>query len=162
MDVKSQRIVLREINPEKDDLRNYLAWMQDTHANPFIESVRPDYSMDELLAFVRGKNHDVSVILWGIFLREDHRHIGTIKLEPIDFNLKTAWLGILIGESDFRGSGYGREAIEAALSFSKTKLNLMKIYLGVDPANMVALKLYESIGFVSNPEKQNTLYFNLI
>ena len=162
MDVEGQRIVLREIDPEKDDLRNYLVWMQDTHANPFIESVRVDYSIDELLTYVRGKNRDVSVILWGIFLREDHRHIGTIKLEPIDFGLKTAWLGILIGESNLRGSGYGREAIEAVLSFSKTKLNLIKIYIGVNPANTVALKLYESIGFVNNPEKQNTLYFNLV
>ena len=162
VDVESQRIVLREIDPEKDDLRNYLTWMQDTHANPFIESVRADYSLVELLTYIRGKNHDKSVILWGIFLREDHRQIGTIKLEPIDFDLKTAWLGILIGESNFRGSGYGREAIEAVLSFSKTKLNLIKIYLGVDPANTVALKLYESIGFVNNPEKQNTLFFNLV
>jgi ribosomal-protein-alanine N-acetyltransferase len=161
MRIESTRIFLRKITPEQDNLGDYLLWLRDVEGNQYIESVSIDYSMNQLIEYITEKNLQESSRLFGIFLLDDNQMIGTIKLEPIDIQLKFAWLGILIGHSDFRGQGYGKEAIKALLQYANLKLGLTKIYLGVDPANSAALRLYESIGFVPSLEKINTMSIDL-
>lgn len=161
MRIESKRIFLRKITPEQDDLNDYLLWLRDIEGNQYIESVSVDYSMNQLIEYIMQKNLQESSKLFGIFLHDDNQMIGTIKLEPINIQFKSAWLGILIGNSDFRGQGYGKEAIKALLQYANSKLGLTKIYLGVDPANSAAVKLYESIGFISSLEKINTMSIDL-
>ncbi len=161
MRIESTRIFLQKITPEQDNLGDYLLWLRDVEGNQYIESVSIDYSMNQLIEYIIQKNLQESSRLFGIFLLDDNQMIGTIKLEPIDFQLKSAWLGILIGHSDYRGQGYGKEAIKALLQYANSKLGLTKIYLGVDPANSAALRLYESIGFVPSLEENNTMSIDL-
>ena len=80
-------------------------------------------------------------------MRKDDRFIGTLKVQPIDYSAGTAWLGIMIGSPEFRGLGYGREALEMVLGYLFDSLKLQEIYLGVDLENLSAISLYRSLGF---------------
>ena len=46
-----------------------------------------------------------------IYEREQLVPIGTVSLTGIDYHNQRAGLGILIGEREFRGKGYGTEAL---------------------------------------------------
>jgi RimJ/RimL family protein N-acetyltransferase len=146
--LETPRLYLREIDVSRDDLITYLSWLQDTRNNPFIQSARVDYDLEELICFIEVNNSDVHALLFGLFLRENDEFIGTLKVQPIDYSAGTAWLGILIGSPEFRGLGYGREALEIVLDYLFNSLKLQAIYLGVDHKNFGAISLYRSLGFV--------------
>lgn len=73
--------------------------------------------------------------------------IGTLKVQPIYYSVGTAWLGIMIGSKEFRGLGYGFEALEIVLEYLFNSLDLQEIHLGVDLRNLGAISLYKKLGF---------------
>jgi RimJ/RimL family protein N-acetyltransferase len=153
----TERLVLRAINTEEDKLEDYLGWLRDVESNSFIQSARIDYGIEELIEFIKSVNSDVNAILFGIFLKSNFQFIGTLKIQPIDFTLGTAWLGIMIGNPEFRGRGYGREAMQGVLKFLFNSLKLKEVFLGVDLKNFDAIALYEALGFIEHLREENSM-----
>ena len=60
---------------------------------------------------------------------------------------KSAMLGILIGDKDFRGKGFAREVILESVLWLSTQYKIDTIKLGVDPNNLNAITLYKNMGF---------------
>jgi ribosomal-protein-alanine N-acetyltransferase len=146
MEIQTNRFSLRLLRPELDDFSRYLSWMKDEIANPFIQAVSNSITIQDLVTYVNSKNDSCDSILFGIFLRNSTHHIGNIKLEPIITGAH-AYLGILIGEVDWRGKRVGTEVISNVLDYSFEHLNLLEVRLGVDIENKAALKLYKRLGF---------------
>jgi ribosomal-protein-alanine N-acetyltransferase len=161
MELFGERLYLRELNPDFDKLDNYLGWLRDVNTNRFIESARQDYSKGELIKYINDKNVSATAILFGIFDCHTSALIGTVKLEPINFEVKTAWVGILIGDSKNHGKGYGYETFDILCEFCNSYLKLNKIYLGVSPGNIPALKLYEKFGFLPYGNERNVMYLDI-
>lgn len=151
------RLLLREISVKEDDLGSYLNWLRDVESNSFIISAKADYRLAELVEFIESTNLDVNALLFGIFLREDQKLIGTLKVQPIDFLESTSWLGIMIGSPEFRGLGYGREALLEVMEFLFNSLNLREIFLGVDLKNIDAISLYRNLGFSEHKIEENSM-----
>jgi ribosomal-protein-alanine N-acetyltransferase len=141
---------LKSLDPQSDNLSNYLSWMKDTKNNRFIESANNQFTHQDLVSYVDNKNKSDNAILFGIFSKLDGFHIGNVKLEPLVIS-QFAWLGILIGEEKFRGRGTGFEVISHLLHFSRRNLDLKKIYLGVHKDNVPAVRLYKKLGFIEIP-----------
>ena len=112
--------------------------------------------MEELKVFVseREKKRDV-LFLW-IFTKKK-KHIGNIKYEPIDLKKKTATMGILIGDSGWRGKGVAIEVIKASAHYLNSIYGVTTIFLGVNPNHQVAVSVYKKIGFkFKEQDKNNT------
>jgi RimJ/RimL family protein N-acetyltransferase len=152
---------LREIDVKSDNLSEYLGWLQDVENNVFIQSARADYTQDELRKFIELTNDDASALLFGLFLKDDGQFIGTIKLQPIDFNADLVWVGMMIGNPEFRGKGYGREALQAVLEFIFKVLGIGSVYLGVDFENAPAISLYKRIGFEQVESRRSGLIMKI-
>ncbi|MGI8857634.1 MAG: GNAT family N-acetyltransferase [Thermomicrobiales bacterium] len=75
------------------------------------------------------------------------RPIGETGVYGIDFRHRTAGFGILIGEADARGKGYGTEAARLMLDYAFTALSLHTILLDVASFNPAAIRAYEKAGF---------------
>lgn len=136
----------------------YLSWLRDTQNNSFIQSARSDYSLRELVQFIDSVNSDDNAILFGIFLSGvGEKFIGTLKVQPIDLSKRTAWLGIMIGSPEFRGLGYGREAMHEVLNYLFSSLTLREVFLGVDFKNINAVLLYKSLGFTEHSREENSM-----
>lgn len=145
--LQTSRLNIREIDINLDDLSTYLEWLRDTENNQFIQSARQDYNMEELVNFIKTTNSNENALLYGLFLKENNNFIGTLKVEPINYLEGTAWIGIMIGSTQFRGLGFGKEAISGVLEYLFNVLNLRETYLGVDLGNLSAIALYKSLGF---------------
>ncbi len=140
--------VLRSIDSSQDDLSGYLSWMQDVKSNPFIQSVRTDYGLNELIHYIKEKNDASNAMLLGIFFAENGKHIGNIKFEPILFADRKAVLGLLVGDPEFRGIGVGTEILPYIFSKLCTEYGIEFVELGVDIDNIAALSLYQKMGFI--------------
>lgn len=73
--------------------------------------------------------------------------IGVIGLEDINWRDRNAEFGIIVGEPDFWGRGYGSDALRTILDVGFRWFNLHRIFLHVVAENARAIRSYEKCGF---------------
>jgi RimJ/RimL family protein N-acetyltransferase len=78
-------------------------------------------------------------------LAED-RLIGEVAIRP-NWIHADAMFGIVIGERDYWGKGYGTDATRLIVQYGFIELNLHHIMLGVLAYNPRAIRAYEKAGF---------------
>jgi RimJ/RimL family protein N-acetyltransferase len=71
--------------------------------------------------------------------------IGTASLVP-NWVHADAMLGIIIGDRDYWGRGFGTDAMELILQYGFLELNLHRITLSVHSYNTRARRVYEKVG----------------
>ena len=96
--LETPRLILRTMNAA-DASDRYLSWMRDPIINQYLESrfSLPECTQD-LIAFIEYMNAAPDSLLCGIFLREDVRHIGNIKIGPVVTRHARSEIGYLIGD----------------------------------------------------------------
>ena len=82
-----------------------------------------------------------------IYERETLRPIGNIGLHEVDYRSRTASFGIIIGEPECRGKGYGTETTRLMLDYAFTALGLHNVMLIVFEFNVAGIKAYQKAGF---------------
>lgn len=82
-----------------------------------------------------------------------NRSIGHSEIFLVD---KSAFLGrLLIADKEQRGKGLGQQIVSLLLDFIFSNLDRTKVELNVFDWNIGAIKCYEKVGFVINPDKKN-------
>ena len=143
--IKGNKIYLRKLRI-KDANKNYLSWFYDKVSREYIISAKSTNSIKKLKDYIRTKNASPNVLLLGIFTYTNHKHIGNIKYEPINYLNKCATLGIMIGDEKYRNKGIGSETIKISMDWLNKNYNIKKIILGVDN-NLQAIQLYKKLKF---------------
>lgn len=82
-----------------------------------------------------------------VYDRAMWRPLGTVSLFNIDCRNGSADFGILIGEADARGQGYGTEATQLMLDYAFTALGLRNVGLTVAEWNVAGQRAYAKAGF---------------
>lgn len=143
--IETQRLVLKPLS--LSHLSNdYVAWMNDPDVNKYLES-GGDYNLQKLDDFLK-EVEQKEIFFWAIHIKEKDRHIGNIKIDPINNRHLFAEYGIMMGDKTEWGKGYAFEASMAVIDYCFSEnLNLIKINLGVQFKNQNAIKLYQKIGF---------------
>ena len=88
--------------------------------------------------------------MFGIFDINNNKHIGNIKYEPIDYENRTARMGILIGDECYRGKGVAVEVINVSTNWLYKKYGIRKVFLRVEISNKAAINAYKKAGFLKN------------
>ena len=130
-----------------DDLSNYLSWVTNPLENQFILLAKANYSTNELYVFIDVCSKDENTILLGIYDKANSNHIGSIKYDNINKLDKSAYLGILIGQQEYRKIRVASKIIPVSMRWLHEYLAIESIFLGVDVRNIHALNLYQKIGF---------------
>ena len=68
--------------------------MRDTESNPFLESAKSNFALEEIVQYVEKKNVSQNALLMGFYDRKTEKHIGNVKLEPIAIDSSHAWFGV--------------------------------------------------------------------
>lgn len=75
------------------------------------------------------------------------RHIGNVMYYNVDRQSQEAELGVLIGDRDYWGGGYGREAVSLLIDFVFTTTAFRRVYLHTLDWNVRAQKAFRAAGF---------------
>lgn len=144
--LKTDRLELRALDP--DDLSPlYCEWLNDPEVNRYLEVRFQPQSAESVQTFVRAANDSADTALFGIFLRNGQRHIGNIKLGPIEPNHARADIGLVLGDRTQWGNGFASEAIEAVAVYAFVTLRLNKVTAGCYVANEGSLRAFLKTGF---------------
>jgi ribosomal-protein-alanine N-acetyltransferase len=158
--LESQRLLLIPINNSFCSV-SYLSWLNDPDVCKYLESGGA-YNIDTLNEYILNAVNN-NVFLWAICLKNNNKHIGNIKIDPISFRHQRGEYGILIGDKTEWGKGYAKEASDLIIDFCFKKLNLRKITLGVVESNKAAVSLYKKMCFhIEGVYKDHGIYENKV
>lgn len=87
-------------------------------------------------------------------------YIGGCGINKIDWKNGVATVGIYIGDKDFRGKGYGTEAMGILIDFIFNQMNINRIQLFVFSFNERAIKSYKKNGFVEEGRLKQSIFRN--
>lgn len=144
----SENLTLRTLTTA-DASESYLAWLSDPDVNRYLE-VRflPPCTVDELARFITETNDSVHSLMLGIFLRSNDRHVGNIKLGPIDWHHATGDIGLLIGDKQEWGKGHASIAISLLVEYAFTQLGIAKLTAGCYSENEGSRRAFLKAGFI--------------
>jgi RimJ/RimL family protein N-acetyltransferase len=157
IDLESERLIYKRVASEhvSDD---YVNWINDSEVNMYLET-RGNYTLDLLKAYVE-EQYNKEIYFWAIHLKESKKHIGNIKIDPIDTEANAGEYGILMGDKENWGKGYAKEASRTIIKYCFEVLKLSKITLGVIEDNINAVMLYKKMGFTIDEVKTKVGTYN--
>lgn len=159
IELESERLFYKRVNKEHISM-DYVRWINDSEVNMYLET-RGGYSLDLLKKYIENQYQN-EVYFWAIHLKGSKKHIGNIKIDPLNMETKSGEYGILIGDKQNWGKGYAKEATNTILSFCFKELKLSKVTLGVIENNIPAVQLYKKIGFKIDEIISGTKEYNHI
>jgi len=95
----------------------------------------------------QSKETDPWSVNFAIYEQASLRFIGNVGLRHIDKTRRTAEYGIIIGEKDCWGKGYGTETTILMLDYAFTVLGLHNVLLSTYGYNERAVRAYTRAGF---------------
>jgi [ribosomal protein S5]-alanine N-acetyltransferase len=153
-----QNIYLREVRIS-DVTESYYRWMNDPAITQFLESRFYPNSIDSLKEYVKSKQDDSTNVFLAIVIKENHRHIGNIKLGAINWIHRFADVGIIIGEKDCWGKGYASEALTLVTKYAFDTLNLHKLTAGCYEMNQGSVKAFQKVGYYIEVIQKSQFYY---
>ncbi len=137
-------ITIKKLDPRKNIDKNYLRWMNDFEVHKYTEQKYKKHTIQSIRKFVKEKNKSKTEFLYGIFFQK--KHIGNIKLGPINFYHRYAEISYFIGDKQFWGRGITAKAIGEIVKIAKKK-KLKKLIAGFYSLNVGSKKVLEKNGF---------------
>ena len=132
----------------RDDLALYHRWINDFDVTRYyLDTPRPQTLEERAAWYERMSAGDLQNIDFLIYELATMRPIGRVGLDDISYQHRRASFGILIGEKDCWGKGYGTEATRLTLDYGFRVLGLHNIMLSVSSANTAAIRAYTRAGF---------------
>lgn len=139
------RVYLRKLVPE-DITETYLSWFRDPVVTEYLDARNLTY--DDVVTYMVEGHESGLHAMYGIFLFDDDRHIGNVKVGPIAWKHGTSGLVTFIGDRSCWGKGIAREAIRIGTRLAFDLYDLRKLSDGVADGNFGSLKAYQAAGWV--------------
>jgi len=156
--IYSEKIYLKALSLEHLS-QQYVDWLNNPNVNRYLES-GGDYTLEKLEVFLKSVEQN-QILFWAIHLVENNKHIGNIKIDPINLRHGYGEYGILLGDHTEWGKGYAREASERVIEYCfSASLNIRKVVLGVVAKNTSAVALYQKLGFITEGIYHNHGLYN--
>lgn len=144
--LNGKSIFLRDVSVE-DITDDYYYWLNDQRVNQYLETRFTPQSKFTIRKYVENLLGSKNEIFLAICWRETNKHIGNIKLGPINWIHRNADISLIIGDSDFWGLGVATEAIHLVTEYAFHILNLHKLTAGAYEENTGSIRAFEKNGF---------------
>ncbi|MDD5643841.1 MAG: GNAT family protein [bacterium] len=154
-----KKIYFRSYEPE-DVKDNVFNWVNDPEVTYFMLTGQKPMTVEALLKEYETLISDPRNVIFAVADKKTGKMIGTIGLYNVRPVTCAAELRIIIGEKKVWGKGYGTEACLMLLDYAFNRLNLHKVFLGVNSDNKSAVKCYKKAGFIEEGILRDEIYRN--
>ena len=132
---------------QRDLLPIYQRWMNDFAVIRTLGGTAAPMTLEREEAWFERVAKGDDSFSFTIYEQASGTPIGNTSLMGIDWRSRTAEFGILIGEADGRGKGYGTETARLMLDYAFTALGFHSLCLRVDEFNLAGRRAYAKAGF---------------
>ena len=153
--LKGEKVILRPM--KQDDLTRQHEFNQDLELYG-LDSDYPRVSpLEKARSFYETRTkYDENIAPFAI--EADGKYIGYCSLMHLQNRYGNLELGILIGDREYWGRGYGRDAIKLLLEYGFYYLGARRIELTTHAKNERALHCYRACGFVEEGRPRKVIW----
>jgi diamine N-acetyltransferase len=145
LNITGEKVALGPIR--RDLLPLYQRWMNDFEVTRTLTAGFRPITWEAEEVWFEGASRRDREVMFTIYERAATRPIGNTGLHDVDLHNRTAVFGLLIGEKDCWGKGYGTETTRLMLDYGFTCLGLHNIMLSVYSFNERGIRAYTRAGF---------------
>jgi RimJ/RimL family protein N-acetyltransferase len=145
INITGDRVALGPLR--RDLLPQYQRWINDFSTLRTLGLPPTPITTEQETVWYDAQATSERSVTFTIYERAADRPIGTTGLHEIDYRHQRATFGIMIGEPDCRGKGYGTETTRLMLDYAFTALGLHNVMLTVFEYNLAGRRAYEKAGF---------------
>lgn len=142
-----------------DQTSKIVEWLTSSSTNQYLESRFLEHTQTSQELYIREHNSDASSIYLGIYWCSEDKLVGTISAN-VNKQHQTAKLGIMIGDTAYRGRGVATESIEMLSAFLLESLGLRKITAGIYKSNISSVRAFLRAGFEIEATLRDEVCFN--
>jgi ribosomal-protein-alanine N-acetyltransferase len=145
---------------EQDLSGRWFQWFNDPGTTRFQnKGYVPNTLHAQRTYFERVQSSKEDIVL-AIVDEASDRHVGNVGLHAIDWIHRSAVLGIVIGEREFLGRGWGRQAWAAITRYAFETINLNKVCASVFEGNEPSMKCALASGYEVEGTQKKQIYKN--
>ena len=142
----------------EDDLKNCVAWLNNTAVTRYLMNMRPWSVTEERLWIERAMRNDDPSNVTLVIESSDGEFAGNAGLMFIDLRNRSAEAGIVVARPEDWGRGLGTEAMTLLLRHAFEEMNLHRVHLRVYSFNERGIRSYKQIGFVEEGRQREALF----
>lgn len=133
---------------EREDMTDrYFQWFNDGEVTRYMVNGAIPNRPADIEAFYEKMSRSANDVVFAIVDRATETHIGNTAIHNIDWIRRLGEFGIIVGEKEYWGKGYGTEATRLIVGFAFDRLNLNRVWLGVHADHGAAVRSYDKVGF---------------
>jgi RimJ/RimL family protein N-acetyltransferase len=152
MNIKGKSIILRAI--EEKDLELLHKWANDPETQDILGVFHFPSSMDfHKFWFQTLKNDDLNQRL--AIEAPELGLIGISSIINIDWRNNHAWHGVMLGDIDIRGLGYGVDSVMSTMRYAFEELHLERLDGSIIEYNKVSFSFYSKLGWKDEGRRRN-------
>jgi RimJ/RimL family protein N-acetyltransferase len=151
--------ILRELR-ENDLEGNWYNWFNDSRVTTYQDKKIFPNTREKQRKYFEMLTESNSDVVMAIVDIGTNTHIGNVGLHNIDWVHRSAELGIVIGETEFYGKKYGKQAWHLITEYGFKVLNLHRISAIIMTNNIASIKCAEAAGFICEGEIRDYFYKN--
>ena len=152
----NKRVYLRAFEP--DDYKTTIKWRNDDEIKSMLGGVNRYVSEAYEKKWIDDTIFRSSDIKLVVCLKDNDLHIGNVYLTGIDYINRTAESHILIGNKDYWGKGYAREALLQILKYGFEEHGLNRIEAHINADNLASLRMHTKCGYKKEGILRQALY----
>lgn len=146
------RVYLRPLD-EADVTDEYIEWFRDEDVTAFLES--RNLTRESIIAYIKRGKDTGEYYMYAICLTLNNKHIGNMKVGPINQKHAVSDLVCVIGDKEQWGKGLATEAIKLGNKIAFEKHNLRKLSGGMYEKNIGSIQAYTRAGWIIEGRLQN-------
>jgi RimJ/RimL family protein N-acetyltransferase len=143
--LRGERVNLRALDPS--DYPTLALWLNTPEVMKYWGRPGNSQSVAEIAAYEEAKRGNDTTRKYIIETHEGLA-IGQIDYYDLDWQARSAWVSILVGDPSYWGGGYGTDSMRTLLRYLFQQLGLHRVALTAHESNGRAIRSYEKNGFV--------------
>lgn len=160
-----QHVYVRGLH--RSDLPALLPWINDADVTGLLFTGDRPANLERLTEQWESDVQSQNSIPFAACLRQDDRFIGTTGLYSINWIMRSAEFRVFLGEKGQWNKGIGTELTRLMTLYGFEKLNLNRLWLGVNADNAGGVRAYEKAGFtregvLRQEQFRNNRYYDVI
>ncbi len=146
MTIEGDKVILRRLLLS-DITAEYLAWLNDDDVTRGLETVPRPYTHEMLEQYIHDVIANENTYMFMVLDKATGKTIGTAKVHNISKKNGTCNLGMMIGDKNYWGKGYGQDTYNTAINFAFNTLGIRKIWEMANADNVASLSMCKKAGF---------------
>lgn len=154
----NKRVYLRAFEP--DDYKTTIKWRKDDEIWDMLGGTKYFVSEAFEKQWIENTIFNSKDVKLAVCLVENDKHIGNVYMTNINEINRSCVSHVLIGEKEYWGHGYAREALLLAIDYMFNERNIHRIQANVLVSNVASLKMHEKCGYKLEGTLREAVYKN--